>query len=810
MVWCETVTTDGRDVRENRWADFDPSLVSPGFCEPCQDGHCECCQYEHGCYCAGHGHSYVWVAGEPKPARPGSVSLIVKFKMDNRSREIHSRILRYRAEYFTAAWHDERRHLDSIGCGSTATHNLTVESKHLKTRSGAIREIGPRLQCVCCRNGWHDDCIMPGCMCHGAGHSTDATPGIHSPKGLIAVPARTSPIRQALKDALQYQVRVKLMAAPKLLDADPNVPPRAKEPEPRDPVEAGAEPAGLRQSMPEPKAMRDTGDETDWSEEKIGQLYSHYIDACSDQKWTKYLITDMALPGHLYAGKESCGQWKIQGCLEGELHADRIAYIKKTVMKCRNKGCRLCFMAAVLREAMSATDRLLTFAVMKRNGYISKRARSRIILHTVLSPPPKLNELGKTRAGRRQIRDMGMKIIRRFDIDGGVMIDHPYRFTEKLNAPYLSPHVHLVHTGWIDGKIAKQTFDETGWVVKQISTAETHTEVFSLCRYLLTHAAVYVKEALRRSAEHSVRWFGECHNKKFKCADVLARSASSVIELRRLFSKRDVVRMRGKEIPLQKMTYEAYSIVDGSSVKRAIKIESGSRTFDQSATGNGDLVAIELGKFCYGGRPGPPKDNPALPQSVVQNEVYGEGAAKYAHSGLFPPFQFVLYRLYYGPDPSSIVQSVSGSVVLDQSEIAICPGCRLKIKHLRPKTDWSGKTLTRMKSEIVQMREGEFEVVDMDLWDYEHDNFDLLGMYYFDDMGQPMQDPGIFLRGKSLDDVNPVIYTRVSQSLKLAQFVAEFKQNQGRAPTAFERNDFLHPTVIHYKSADAPGQGRLA
>ena len=127
------------------------------------------------------------------------------------------------------------------------------------------------------------------------------------------------------------------------------------------------------------------------------------------------------------------------------------------------------------------------------------------------------------------------------DIDGGVTIAHPYRFTEGLKSAYFSPHYHKICTGWIDGDIVKRVNEETGWVVKQISNFDDDKQCYNVVKYLLSHEAVFLKDPTKRSSEQSYSYYGECQNRKFKVESVLKYSEDGYDQLNKIFQKKLLV-----------------------------------------------------------------------------------------------------------------------------------------------------------------------------------------------------------------------------------------------------------------------------
>ena len=212
--------------------------------------------------------------------------------------------------------------------------------------------------------------------------------------------------------------------------------------------------------------QRTVGHDKEEFKQKTKGGFIAYEEKNSKQHFSEDFVADIMLPAHVYNGKESCGKWKIVGCLQEDLHKHGGAYVGKTKMTCNNKGCRKCATSAIKREAKSITDRLMAFVILKRNRKIYlKKNRSRILSHNVISIPYDEHHHFMTKNGRKYLRKKAIKILREFDVDGGAMIDHAYRFSKDLESARFSPHFHYILTGWIDGSISKQIYEKTGWIV---------------------------------------------------------------------------------------------------------------------------------------------------------------------------------------------------------------------------------------------------------------------------------------------------------------------------------------------------------
>ena len=514
-------------------------------------------------------------------------------------------------------------------------------------------------------------------------------------------------------------------------------------------------------------------DSNEFSKNTKGGFYV-YEEKNSSQHFAKDFVSDIMLPGHVYDGKESCGKWKIIGCLENDLHSHGGGYIKKTLQHCNYKGCRKCATNSIQREAQAITNRLMTFCNLKSNRKIYlKENRSRILLHVVASVPFEEHSLYLTKDGRKKLRTKAIKHLKEFDIDGGVMIDHPYRFSEGLGSARLSPHLHLIVTGWLDGLKVKELYEKTGWIVSNVSIVETWRDCYSLSKYLLSHSAVFMKEEGKRSAEHSVRYFAECHNKKFKVENVLKHSITGKEQLDSILLKRKEIEKKGVTHKLQKVSY-THSIIH-EEIKDVTN-----EYFEDYICGNVLKLSKSLRRYI---KPETdfPKDNPAIPQSDP------------------PSMEFLQMRFDYGKSQFDIVQSVYVNVIFDPRLDELCPECSLKMETLAPPNDgWAEQQVESIAELLVDMPEDiPLPIDDVTQFDYlRNTGISLLGISYFDFDGKLKHDTGIYERPESLELLNPKLYWTIIKNTDAQKARYMFKLEHGRSPTIEE----LHETVKFTKS----------
>jgi len=494
-----------------------------------------------------------------------------------------------------------------------------------------------------------------------------------------------------------------------------------------------------------------------------------YDEKNSAQHFAKDLVSDILLPAHLYNGKDSCGKWKIMGCLETGLHHYGGGYLKKTIQHCNNKGCRTCASNSISREARAITNRLMTFCNLKNNRKVYlKENRSRILLHIVVSIPFEEYSLYLTKEGRKKLRTKAIKHLKRFDIDGGVIIDHPYRFSEGLESARFSPHLHLIVTGWLDGQIVKELYQETAWIVSNVSTIESWSDCYGLSNYLLSHSAVFLKEESKRSSEHSVRYFGECHNKKFKVEGVLKHSITGNEQIDSVSSSRITIERKGITYPLQKVSY-THSIVDK-------KIKDVTNKYRECIINDNVFALSKELRHYIKPQTNSTRDNPAIPQSDP------------------PSMEFLQMRFDYGLSQYSIVQSVYVSVILDDSLDGLCPECSIKMATLVPSfremSEVHHGTIAKLLVDIPE--DIPMPIDDVSLFDYlKNIGVSSLGMPYFDFDGMIQHDDGIYEKPGCLNDLPVGQYCNVVKSIEIQKALYQYKLNHGASMSKEERNDLV-------------------
>jgi len=504
-------------------------------------------------------------------------------------------------------------------------------------------------------------------------------------------------------------------------------------------------------------------DEVEFNQKKGG--FDVYMEKMQMQYFAKDFVSDIMLPAHTSNGKASCGKPIPKACLESDLHEQSGGFIKRGIMSCNNKGCRLCAVSSIKREALKLTARMVTFCILKANKKVYQNPnRKRELLHIVVSPPFKEQSLFLDNEGRKKLRKKAREILSAFDYDGGAVVDHPYRFTKGLESAYFSPHFHNLGTGWINGDTVKQIYEQTGWIIKVISTIKRERDCYNLSKYLFSHAAVYLQQEGKRSAEHSVRYIGECQNKKFKVESVLKFSRTGLDEIDTIMYQAKEKTIKGIDYPLQKVSY-THSIIE-EEIKQVQHTY-----FEEYINGNVHAFVKSLKRFIQ-----VHKDNPALPQSEP------------------PSMEFLQMRLDYGTSQYDIVQSVYLNIIFNPSLDDLCPDCSLKLLTVVPSDrakseihiEKIGKMLIDLPDDII------LPFDDVSLFSYMKDApVTYLGLPYFDFEGKFHYDTGVYSKPDCLDELSISLYCTITRNIEIQNLRYQYKVNNKKSMPKEELEDLL-------------------
>ena len=258
--------------------------------------------------------------------------------------------------------------------------------------------------------------------------------------------------------------------------------------------------------------------------------------ACMDAaKFAPDLVSDLALPGHAFRPRESCGMYRLIGCLDPH-HKPKIQKIK---WSCHSRNCRVCWRNWAEQRARVISDRLVAGVVHLKGPHV-EAPRERRILHVVVSVPPDSRDLFLSTAGRKDLRRQARQRLARVvdGFDGGAIVDHAYRFTRGLGSAKFSPHFHFLVAGWFNPKDNAAIYKkEKGYFVKLISSLETKLDLYACTRYLLSHSSGSLGDVGDRSkTEHAVRYFGEFSYNKFRTESILTENVSAKDDLAGLLS----------------------------------------------------------------------------------------------------------------------------------------------------------------------------------------------------------------------------------------------------------------------------------
>ncbi len=513
-----------------------------------------------------------------------------------------------------------------------------------------------------------------------------------------------------------------------------------------------------------------------------------YEQANNEQRFASDLVSDIGLPGHLYDGKKSCGKWKTKVCYD---HEGGHGYIKKGDQHCHRKGCVTCWKNTNSRDSNSATNRTVALCSLKNNSHVNlNKNRKRVLIPVILSLPKDRYETHKSIKGRKKNNTFANRILNSLGIDGGAIIDHGYRFNEEKTKAVFSPHYHSIVTGWIDGKKVKEVYEKTGVIIKVGKPLGSAKNVRNYSRYVLSHASVYMTPIGKRSSEHSIRYFGECQNRKFKVDSVLKYSNTGYDQISEIMKTKQekIKKIDGRRVALQlqKVSYTFSTIED--EIKNVIH-----KPFLEYCDGKTGQLTKALNEYVepYCALLDTHKDNPAMCESE--------------------PFSFLQMRFDYGNSPYDIVVSEYHSIILDTNLDELCPECSQKLQVAVPiDREDSDSNLFKIAELVKSLPLDMTLPIDnlASMFIYRRDQpISYKGIEYFDFDGMLQYDDGIYQKPSCLSKLNPGLYYNIETEVSIQEFKHSVKTSRGKGLSIDERmtmnNDVKDFIAIRYSKKSA-------
>ena len=360
--------------------------------------------------------------------------------------------------------------------------------------------------------------------------------------------------------------------------------------------------------------------------------YDVYVELMKSGKFAGMRGGGYTFPGFGHS-RELCGKYKNMVCYGSGIDDDSILEktwrsiardakhdshkqleCQKKLLRCDMISCPECFDAAISKIAHKAANRLLAGTMLMKSVHGPGRSKVAHFNHLVVSiPHAKLDEMKDPEAFAK-IEKFIVKTFKSLGFGGGTSIYHPFRFTEKLENAYFSPHFHYISFGYIDDEKRQKIvdiFNATGFIFKSIRTFPDKQNLVVSLKYLLSHAGIIARK-------HSVKYWGEMHNAKFKTSDVNVQSFNAfeeVDDLNEMFHNggRPAKSRPTKEFKLTHVTAQRYTFpgeVDVTSWQQGVVVnfdpQSGNMMEDMQKYLIDDNV---LRSDTYD------RDNPATPKS---------------------------------------------------------------------------------------------------------------------------------------------------------------------------------------------------
>ena len=202
--------------------------------------------------------------------------------------------------------------------------------------------------------------------------------------------------------------------------------------------------------------------------------------------------------------------------------------LKKIRLTCKKISCSKCFKKSISQAAQKSTLRMMGFIAFLVSDFGIQEKR--VFNHGVVSIPKALYGDMADTIQRKKIEKrilVGMKTMK---IRGGTMVYHPFRFTPNLRKAYFSPHYHFIISGYTEPEAVIQFHKKTKCAYVAFGAFSDQGRLFHTLRYLLSHCGIL-------QDKHAVKYFGLCHNTKFKLSEILSNAVDSVEELHDILNR---------------------------------------------------------------------------------------------------------------------------------------------------------------------------------------------------------------------------------------------------------------------------------
>ena len=357
-------------------------------------------------------------------------------------------------------------------------------------------------------------------------------------------------------------------------------------------------------------------------------------------------------------GSELDGRTSAQ--IESELkhHEAHSDVLRGRIQNCGRLSCPICLERAINRAAFAAARRMFSYLLLlKTNMFashqpIAEKAK-RVLQHVVVSIPPRDHLLLKDDPGA--VKAKVLQDLRALGLRGGASVYHPWRFTRSLDHAYYSPHYHTLASGWMEpahvknlsvwgravddqsmlravAKDMRRALDkrraagEPGadlsqfrrllkiprkdrYVYRSVSQVSSSLDIFSLLRYLLTHAGI-------ADQKHAITYWGAAQNRYFRADGVLIHAADAPDAVHKKLAS-----YVGGDMMVESAELELW-LAPGGDAHAADRVDKAGPPGGAELLGSLNRMIEAAGAAAPHdhGPPPPTLDNPAKPQSEAAPE----------------------------------------------------------------------------------------------------------------------------------------------------------------------------------------------